>query len=91
MEPINLLQIAIKNNIGVYYFSMLIPIHVLFANDAGAGAFGSRWGDFGLSSQQFSIQGVGTGQDLAGKLRRNGIAVVQQPNPTVRSWLRWNG
>ncbi|KAJ3055615.1 hypothetical protein HK097_009942 [Rhizophlyctis rosea] len=83
MEPVNLLQIAVKNNVGVYYFSISIPIHVLFGNDGGAGAFGSRWGDFALSSQQFTIQGLGGVQDLAGKLRRNGVVVAQQPNPTT--------
>lgn len=30
MQPINNLQVAVKNNIDVFYFSCLIPAHVLF-------------------------------------------------------------
>merc|ERR1712157_421187 len=30
MEPLNNLQVAIKNNIDIFYFSCLIPAHVLF-------------------------------------------------------------
>ncbi|XP_065663309.1 AP-1 complex subunit beta-1 isoform X2 [Hydra vulgaris] len=33
MEPINNLQVAVKNNIDVFYFSCLIPAHILFVED----------------------------------------------------------
>jgi Adaptin C-terminal domain len=29
MEPVNMIQIAIKNNVGVYYFSTLLPGNVV--------------------------------------------------------------
>ena len=31
MQPLNLLQIAIKNNVDVFYFQTKLPVHVLFA------------------------------------------------------------
>lgn len=39
MEPLNKLQLAVKNNIGVVYFSSLVPLHVLFAEDGKMGQF----------------------------------------------------
>lgn len=33
MDPLNNLQVAIKNNIDVFYFSTLIPVQVLFAEE----------------------------------------------------------
>ena len=32
-SPLNLLQIALKNNAGVYYFSTNVPPHVLLSSD----------------------------------------------------------
>ncbi|KAF3813077.1 hypothetical protein GH733_000009, partial [Mirounga leonina] len=33
MEPLNNLQVAVKNNIDVFYFSCLIPLNVVFVED----------------------------------------------------------
>ncbi|CAH2294997.1 AP-1 complex subunit beta-1 isoform X2 [Pelobates cultripes] len=33
MEPLNNLQVAVKNNIDVFYFSVVYPLHILFAED----------------------------------------------------------
>ncbi|XP_040107335.1 AP-1 complex subunit beta-1 isoform X3 [Oryx dammah] len=32
-EPLNSLQVAVKNNIDVFYFSTLYPLHILFVED----------------------------------------------------------
>lgn len=37
MSPLNLLQIAIKNNIDIMYFAVNIPYHVLFVEDGQMG------------------------------------------------------
>uniref|UniRef100_A0A8C9A4L4 AP complex subunit beta n=1 Tax=Prolemur simus TaxID=1328070 RepID=A0A8C9A4L4_PROSS len=37
MEPLNNLQVAVKNNIDVFYFSCLIPLNVLFVEDGKMG------------------------------------------------------
>jgi len=33
MNPLNALQVAIKNNVQVFYFQCLVPLHVLFTED----------------------------------------------------------
>ena len=37
MEPLNNLQVAVKNNIDVFYFSCLMPANVLFTEDGQMG------------------------------------------------------
>lgn len=32
-DPLNLLQVALKNNVGVFYFSTNVPPHVLLSTD----------------------------------------------------------
>ncbi len=39
MEPLTLIQIAVKNNVGVFYFGMKVPMNVYFSGD---GAMGER-------------------------------------------------
>uniref|UniRef100_A0A2K6FZX3 Adaptor related protein complex 2 subunit beta 1 n=1 Tax=Propithecus coquereli TaxID=379532 RepID=A0A2K6FZX3_PROCO len=39
MEPLNNLQVAVKNNIDVFYFSCLIPLNVLFVEDGKMGKY----------------------------------------------------
>uniref|UniRef100_A0A7N5JE70 Adaptor related protein complex 1 subunit beta 1 n=1 Tax=Ailuropoda melanoleuca TaxID=9646 RepID=A0A7N5JE70_AILME len=42
MEPLNNLQVAVKNNIDVFYFSTLYPLHILFVEDGKMEAVSSR-------------------------------------------------
>ena len=37
MNPLTQLQVAVKNNVDVFYFSMNMPMHVLFAEDGNMG------------------------------------------------------
>ncbi|XP_017354985.2 AP-1 complex subunit beta-1 [Cebus imitator] len=37
MEPLNNLQVAVKNNIDVFYFRTLYPLHILFVEDGKMG------------------------------------------------------
>ena len=37
MDPLTTLQVAIKNNVDVFYFSCSIPYNVLFAEDGQMG------------------------------------------------------
>uniref|UniRef100_A0A803VUS4 AP complex subunit beta n=1 Tax=Ficedula albicollis TaxID=59894 RepID=A0A803VUS4_FICAL len=37
MDPLNNLQVAVKNNIDVFYFSTLYPLHILFVEDGKMG------------------------------------------------------
>lgn len=38
MQPVSLLQVAIKNNIDVFYFGAVMPMNVLFTLDGKMGA-----------------------------------------------------
>ncbi|RLV97759.1 hypothetical protein DV515_00011460 [Chloebia gouldiae] len=42
MEPLNNLQVAVKNNIDVFYFSTLYPLHILFVEDGKMDAVSSK-------------------------------------------------
>ena len=37
MDPLTMLQVAIKNNVGVFYFSSLVPVNVLLIEDGRMG------------------------------------------------------
>ena len=37
MDPLNNLQVAIKNNLDVFYFSCTVPYNVLFTEDGQMG------------------------------------------------------
>ena len=37
MDPLMNLQVAVKNNIDVFYFSCIVPMHVLFVKDGNMG------------------------------------------------------
>ena len=37
MNPLTQLQVAIKNNVDVFYFSVDVPMHVLFTEDGTMG------------------------------------------------------
>uniref|UniRef100_A0A8C8JVK2 AP complex subunit beta n=1 Tax=Oncorhynchus tshawytscha TaxID=74940 RepID=A0A8C8JVK2_ONCTS len=39
MDPLNNLQVAVKNNIDVFYFSGLIPLNIFFVEDGKMGTF----------------------------------------------------
>ncbi|KAJ3091516.1 AP-2 complex subunit beta [Quaeritorhiza haematococci] len=87
MEPGNLLQVAVKNNVGVFYFQTFVPVHVLFVTDptlgGGEAGFNSVWNDFTAQQASFSVQNLPSVSDFNGKLRRNNIYVVSQPNPST--------
>uniref|UniRef100_A0A1I8JDE5 AP complex subunit beta n=2 Tax=Macrostomum lignano TaxID=282301 RepID=A0A1I8JDE5_9PLAT len=53
MEPLLNLQVAVKNNIDVFYFSCLVPIHVLFTEEGGMDkrVFLSTWKDIPADSE----------------------------------------
>ncbi len=55
------LQVAIKNNIDVFYFACIVPIHVFFAEDGNMEkkVFLATWKDIPAQNEvQFTIQGV---------------------------------
>ena len=39
MDPLTLLQVAVKNNIDVLYFSICVPMHMLFSENGQMGGY----------------------------------------------------
>ena len=59
MEPLNNLQVAVKNGIAVFYFSCLIPFNVLFVEDGKmeCQVFLATWKDIPNENElQFQIK-----------------------------------
>ena len=58
---VHILQVAVKNNIDVFYFSTLIPLHVLFVEDGEMEkrVFLATWKDIPAQNEvQFEIKDV---------------------------------
>jgi len=62
MEPLDTLQVAVKNNLKVFYFATSIPMEVLFAADGRMErqVFLATWKDIPASNEStFDIKGIG--------------------------------
>jgi hypothetical protein len=84
MDPLNNLQVAIKNNIDVFYFSCLIPMHVLFVEDGEMDkrVFLATWKDIPVQNEmQYEMKDVQHNADtVSQKLRNNNVFTVAKRN-----------
>jgi vesicle coat complex subunit len=86
MQPIANLQVAIKNSIDVFYFSILVPMHVFFAEDGEIDKrlFLNTWKE--IPEQNESQYQLGSGiasastDDLCNKLRNNNVFTIAKRN-----------
>nr|CAB3222083.1 AP-1 complex subunit beta-1 [Phallusia mammillata] len=84
MEPPNNLQVAIKNNIHVFYFSTLVPVHVLFleTGEMDRKVFLTTWKDIPSTNEKsFSLDGLGNMPNIntdavIAKLRQNNVFMI---------------
>ena len=81
MDPLTNLQVAIKNNIDVFYFASIVPIHVYFVNDSDMDkmAFVQLWQDIPESNElkhQLQNNNGLSIEDLQNKLHLNNIRTV---------------
>uniref|UniRef100_A0A8C5JDE3 AP complex subunit beta n=1 Tax=Junco hyemalis TaxID=40217 RepID=A0A8C5JDE3_JUNHY len=82
MEPLNNLQVAVKNNIDVFYFSCLIPLNVLFVEDGKMErqVFLATWKDIPNENElQFQIKDchLNAGEY---KLQNNNVYTIAKRN-----------
>jgi len=81
MDPLTNLQVAVKNNVDVFYFAIVVPIHVYFISDSEMDkmAFMQAWQDIPESNevrhQLQNVHGLSI-EDLQNKLRLNNIQTV---------------
>ncbi|XP_051787908.1 AP-1 complex subunit beta-1 isoform X2 [Erpetoichthys calabaricus] len=84
MEPLNNLQVAVKNNIDVFYFSCIYPISILFVEEGRMErqVFLATWKDIPNENEaQFHIKDCHLNSDAASnKLQNNNIFSIAKRN-----------
>lgn len=84
MDPLCTLQIAIKNNIDVFYMSTSVPLHVLFTEDGEMDKriFLATWKDIPAQNEvQYTIENVQHNADtVSQKLKNNNIFTIAKRN-----------
>ncbi|XP_007946186.1 AP-1 complex subunit beta-1 [Orycteropus afer afer] len=84
MEPLNNLQVAVKNNIDVFYFSTLYPLHILFVEDGKMDRqmFLATWKDIANENEaQFQIRDCPLNAEaVSSKLQSSNIFTVARRN-----------
>ncbi|GBP00598.1 hypothetical protein EVAR_76887_1 [Eumeta japonica] len=84
MEPLNNLQVAIKNNVDVFYFACLIPAHVLFTEDGQLDkrVFLATWKEIPAANEvQHTLTNViGTADMIAQKMTLNNVYTIAKRN-----------
>uniref|UniRef100_A0A7M4EIL6 Adaptor related protein complex 1 subunit beta 1 n=1 Tax=Crocodylus porosus TaxID=8502 RepID=A0A7M4EIL6_CROPO len=84
MDPLNNLQVAVKNNIDVFYFSTLYPLHILFVEDGKMERqmFLATWKDIPNENEaQFQIKDCPLNADaVSSKLQGSNIFTIAKRN-----------
>ncbi|XP_063833007.1 AP-1 complex subunit beta-1 [Ostrinia nubilalis] len=84
MEPLNNLQVAIKNNVDVFYFACLIPAHILFTEDGQLDkrVFLTTWKEIPAANEvQHTLSNViGNADSIAQKMTLNNIFTIAKRN-----------
>lgn len=84
MDPLNNLQVAIKNNVDVFYFACLIPVQILFVEDGQLDkrVFLSTWKEIPAANEvQHTLTNVvGNADTIAQKMTLNNIFTIAKRN-----------
>uniref|UniRef100_A0A3B5K6K6 AP complex subunit beta n=1 Tax=Takifugu rubripes TaxID=31033 RepID=A0A3B5K6K6_TAKRU len=84
MDPLNNLQVAVKNSIDVFYFSVLIPLNIFFVEDGKMErqVFLATWKDIPNENElQYQIKDCHLNADtVSGKLQNNNIYTIAKRN-----------
>ncbi|CAL8072136.1 unnamed protein product [Calicophoron daubneyi] len=84
MDPLMNLQIAVKNNVDVFYFATMVPMHVLFVENGEMEkmVFLATWKDIPSEcEQQFTLNQINLTADVCSrKLQQNNIFKVAKRN-----------
>jgi AP-2 complex subunit beta-1 len=87
MTPITNLQVAIKNNIDVFYFSVVVPMHVFFSEDGEIDKrlFLVTWKEIPEQNEtQYQLNVtpslVANSDDLCNRLRSNNVFTIAKRN-----------
>uniref|UniRef100_H2ZG85 Beta-adaptin appendage C-terminal subdomain domain-containing protein n=1 Tax=Ciona savignyi TaxID=51511 RepID=H2ZG85_CIOSA len=84
MEPLNNLQVAVKNNFDVFYFSALVPTHILFLEqgEMDRKVFLTTWKDIPSTHEKsFALENLGSipninTNTIIEKLKANNVFMI---------------
>jgi AP-1 complex subunit beta-1 len=85
MQPLNSLQVAIKNNIDVFYLTVLVPMHMFFVEDGEIDKrlFLNSWKEIPEQNElqyQLNMHGGYSTDDFTNKLKANNIFTIAKRN-----------
>ncbi|KAK5638054.1 hypothetical protein RI129_012349 [Pyrocoelia pectoralis] len=84
MEPLTTLQVAVKNNVDIFYYACQIPIQILFTEDGQLDkrVFLTTWKDIPAANEvQYTLNDLkGTSDSLAAKMTQNNIFTIAKRN-----------
>ena len=85
MEPLNKVQVAVKNNIDVFYFEVLVPLYVYFDENGQMDKrdFLQLWKEIPEQNEvQFTISNTNnlSADDICTKLQQNNVFTVARRN-----------
>ncbi|XP_014209154.1 AP-1 complex subunit beta-1 isoform X2 [Copidosoma floridanum] len=84
MDPLNNLQVAIKNNIDVFYFACIVPMNVYFGEDGQLDkrVFLSTWKDIPSQNEvQHTLSGIMlTSDQVVSKMQQNNVFTIAKRN-----------
>ncbi|XP_033618197.1 AP-1 complex subunit beta-1 isoform X3 [Fukomys damarensis] len=84
MDPLNNLQVAVKNNIDIFYFSTLYPLHILFVEDGKMDRqmFLATWKDIPNENEaQFQIRDCPLNAEaVSSRLQSSNIFTIAKRN-----------
>ena len=78
MDPLTNVQVALKNNVDIFYFACLAPIHIFFSEEGNMEkkAFLNTWKDIPSTNEiQYTIEGVEcTSDGIQTKMAQNNVS-----------------
>ncbi|KAF2359405.1 Beta-adaptin appendage C-terminal subdomain [Trinorchestia longiramus] len=84
MEPLTNLQVAVKNNVDIFYFAVVMGIHVFFCEDGAMDKriFLSTWKDIPSQNEvQFNIENINMNADgISNKLQSSNVFTIAKRN-----------
>lgn len=84
MDPLTNIQVAIKNNIDVFYFATVMPMHIFFIEDGAMDkrVFLSTWKDIPSQNEvQYNIENVNLNADgISNKLQSSNVFTIAKRN-----------
>ena len=82
MDPLTNVQVALKNNVDIFYFACLAPIHIFFSEEGNMEkkTFLNTWKDIPSTNEiQYTIEGVEcTSDGIQTKMAQNNVSILSQ-------------